>query len=113
MPYWSLFRTSLRTLGVLFILLAVRPIHAWSACSGSSPNLTAPTWDDVASCHWVAADGDTITVAPGSYTVTTPTAITKYVTILAGGAVTLIDNTCWGSTNCFTDISQSMLLITE
>src|SRR5215467_10736163 len=113
MPNGPLFRTSLRMLAVLFIVFAVPPIHAWAACSGSSPNLTAPTWDDVASCHSVAANGDTITVAPGTYTVTTSTAITKYVKILAGGAVTLTDNTCVGSTNCNLVIETSMLLITE
>src|SRR5689334_6895784 len=111
MPYGSVLRTSLRTLAVLIILFTVRPTHAWAACSGSSPNLAAPTWDDVASCHSVAANGDTITVAPGTYTVTTTTAITKYVTILGGGAVALIDNSCVGSTNCNYVIETSMLLI--
>src|SRR5215471_14366223 len=109
MPYRSVFRTSLRTLALLVIVFAVRPIHARAACSGASPNLTAPTWDDVASCHSIAANGDTITVAPGTYTVTTTTAITKFVTILGGGAVTLIDNTCVGSTNCNLVIQTSML----
>jgi len=89
----------------------VKPVEA--RCSGVSPNLTAPTWADVAACHRAAKNGDTITVAPGTYTVTTTTAITKFVTILGGGAVTLIDNTCVGSTNCNLLIQTSMLLITE
>ncbi len=66
------------------------------ACSGSSPNLTAPTWDDVGisvdNCHSIASNGDTITVTAGSYIVTTRTDITKYVIIVPSGTVTLTDN---------------------
>lgn len=68
-----------------------KPVEA--ACSGVHPNLTAPTWADVAACHRAASDGDTITVSAGSYTVTTTTSITKYVKIEASGTVTLTDNT--------------------
>lgn len=93
---------------LLFLLL---PVASFAACTGSSPNLAAPTWDDVATCHAIALDGDTITVAAGTYSVTAPTVITKYVKIVADGVVILIDNSCPSS--CFSDTSQSMLQITE
>ncbi len=63
------------------------------ACTGTSPNLTAANWADVAACHTSAAQGDKITVTTGSATVTTNTVITKYVRIICGGACTLTDNT--------------------
>src|SRR5262245_23025693 len=76
------------------------PIQLWAACSGSSPNLTAPTWADVPACQAVAANGDTITVLPGSYTATSRTNISKYVKVIATpGTVTLTDNTCAGACN--------------
>jgi hypothetical protein len=75
--------------------LLAQPAHA--ACSGSSPNLSASTWADVAVCHTLATNGDTITVSSGSYIVTTQTNITKYVKIVAGGSVTLTDNVCAGA----------------
>jgi hypothetical protein len=74
--------------GVAFL---VKPVEG--SCSGVSPNLTAPTWADVAACHRTASNGDTIAVSGGSYTVTTTTSITKYVNIVASGTVTLTDNT--------------------
>ena len=93
---------------ILFLLFALLPNRAWAACSGKSPNLTAPTWADVAACHAVASNGDTITVTAGSYTATTPTTITKYLTIVMGGMVNLTDNTCTGACDAFLiDIAES------
>ena len=86
----------------VFVTLLLWAIPASAACTGSSPNLTAPTWNDVAACHSAARDGDKITVTPGSYTVTGQTSITKFVT-LVGTGVTL-------SYNFSTD---HMLAITE
>jgi hypothetical protein len=91
-------------LQLCFVLVAAAA-PAWAACSGVSPNLTAPTWADVAACHTAASDGDTITVTAGSYTVTTQTTITKYVKIVAGGVVTLTDNT--PNTTSLIDITES------
>lgn len=94
----------------LFLFLV--PTSVWAACSGSSPNLTAPTWADVAACHTIASAGDTITVTAGSYTVTANTQITKYVKIKAGSpGVTLTDNSCGGS--CSGGTTDSMITITE
>jgi hypothetical protein len=75
-----------RSLLLLACLLSSAP--AWAACSGTSPNLTAPTWADVAACHTAAQTGDTITVSPGTYTVTAATSLNKAVT-LRGPGVTL------------------------
>lgn len=76
---------------LLILALLLVPSIAIAACSGSGPNLTAPTWNDVSACHTAAVNGDTITVTPGSYTVTTTTTLTKYVR-LVGTGVTLTDN---------------------
>jgi hypothetical protein len=76
-------------IAIVFLLLSAR---AYAACSGASPNLTASTWADLAACHAIAAQGDRITVSPGSYIVTTSTSITKNVSIAADG-VTVTDNT--------------------
>lgn len=79
----------------------------WAACSGVSPNLSAPTWADVTACHTAATSGDTITVTAGTYTVTAETDITKYVHIVMGGTVNLTDNSCTG------DCTTSMISISE
>lgn len=68
------------------------------ACTGASPNWTVANWALVQSCHDnLAVNGDTITVLAGSYSVTTPTTISKGIKLIAGaGGVTLTDNTCAG-----------------
>lgn len=71
-------------------------------------NLTAPSWSDVQRCHADAAIGDTITVNPGTYDVFEQTTLTKYVKLMAGGPVHLIDKTCNGNNS-----SVSLLHITE
>lgn len=95
MTLLSLSNIEQRLVVLMFVLSGmaffVNPVEA--SCSGVSPNLTAPTWTDVAACHRAASNGDTITVSGGSYTVTTTTSITKYVKIVASGMVTLVDNT--------------------
>ena len=95
------FRTVLRLLKPYGLQLAMglvvffhHPHPARGACTGSSPNWTAQTWADLATCHTNASNGDTITVAAGSYTVTAETDITKYVKIVMGGSVTLTDTVC-------------------
>ena len=62
-------------------------------CTGSSPNLIAPTLDDLAACHKAASNGDTITVTPGRYTYSgSKIVINKHVTVIGTG-VTITDNT--------------------
>ena len=52
--------------------------------------LTADTWADVQRVHdTVAQDGDTIRVKAGTHPATVPTTITKYVRVIADGAVTI------------------------
>jgi hypothetical protein len=62
---------------------------AWAACSGSSPNLTAPTWADVSACYQIANNGDTITVSAGTFTATSGTSLAsgKAVTLQGSGVV--------------------------
>ncbi len=72
-------------------IAAAKP--AYAACTGTSPNLTAATWADIAACHTAAAQGDKITVSTGSATVSVVTTITKYVRIICGGVCTITDNT--------------------
>ncbi len=110
MPYFSNVAQRLLILSLVLAATALLSQPAHAACSGIRPNLTAPTWADVAACHTVASNGDTITVAAGNYTVTTFTTITKYVKIVAGGTVTLTDNSCNGICQ---GASESMLSITE
>src|SRR5262245_8843544 len=93
----------------LFAILLVGRSVAWSACSGTSPNLVAPTWADVAACHTIAQNGDTITVSAGSHVATTPTTITKYVKIVPGGVVSITDNSCPGLCQ---QQAEGMLIIT-
>lgn len=53
----------------------------------------AASWNDVQTLHdSTVSNGDTIEVASGSYTVSTPVAITKAVRITCAGACTLTDN---------------------
>ncbi len=87
-----------------FILLLFAIPRIGLACTVSHPNMAASSWADVATCYTSANDGDTITVAAGSYTVTVATVITsKYVKIVAGGSVTLTDNICAGICQNITD----------
>jgi hypothetical protein len=113
MPYLSFSDIAQRLFALSAVVIAaavlVTPAHA--ACTGSSPNLIAPTWADVRACHDLASSGDTITVTAGSYTATANTTITKWVKIVAGGAVTVTDNTCSGL--CFSGPGDSMITITE
>lgn len=95
----------IHALAALLVLLWVGIAQA--ACSGSSPSLTAPTWDDVAACHTAAANGDTITVSSGSYTVTGTTTLTKFVVLTASGSVTITDNVAVPDSNSLLDITES------
>jgi hypothetical protein len=76
------------------LLIALIPSLAHAACdSGSAPTWTVNSWVSLQSCHDSVGvlNGHTITVAPGSYTVTTNTRITKAITISMVG-VHLTDN---------------------
>ena len=95
---------------LLILVLLTIAAPAWAACGGASPNLTAPTWDDVAACHTAAVNGDTITVTPGSYTTTATLAITKYVKII-GTSVTVTDNSAAGDPDA--GGGPSLITITE
>jgi hypothetical protein len=98
---------------LILFLLTLIPVASFGACTGTSPNLTAPTWADLQACHNIAHQGDTITITPGTYIapIGAFTTITKFVKIDATG-VTVIDNTCYGHTNCY-DWNEDMLAITE
>lgn len=83
---------------LLIVLLLLLASPAWAACLGSSPNLTAATWADVAACHTAASNGDTITYTGGNTTVTSgPTSFTKHVILNLSGA-TITDNVSAGAT---------------
>ena len=110
------FRTVLRLLKPYGLQLAMglvvffhHPHPARGACTGSSPNWTAQTWADLATCHTNASNGDTITVTAGTYNVTAQTTVTKYVKIIMGGTVTLTDSICTGActTTYLIDITES------
>jgi len=65
---------------------------AWAACTGSSPNWNAQAWSDVGTCISNASNGDTITIAPGTFAGTSGTGIGtdgtgKYVTLQGSGTV--------------------------
>jgi hypothetical protein len=95
MPYFLFSNRSQRLL-ILSLVLAATALFATAAdaaCTGSSPNLTAPTFDDITSCHTIAINGDTITVTPGSYTEASTISISKYVKVIGTG-VTVTDSSC-------------------
>src|SRR5205809_2563183 len=70
-------------------LISFAPAAAWAACSGSSPNLIAPTWADVSACYSIANNGDTITVNAGTFTATAITSLGRgvYVTLQGSGTM--------------------------
>jgi hypothetical protein len=91
--------------GVVFVLLL--PTTLVAQCSGASPNWVAATFDSIAACHTLAQNGDTITVAHGTYHAVAEMEITKYVHIRAEGLphtpneVFIIDDICDGAgENC-------------
>lgn len=71
---------------------------------------TAVTWAGVQRCHFLASNGDTISVTAGSYTATSPTVITKYVKIVSNGTVNIVDSVC--PTTCASGSSDSLMSIT-
>jgi hypothetical protein len=79
-------------LKALILLLLLAPALSWAACTGSSPSWTCSTWSDFKSCiesgHSECSgfqDGDTVTLAAGSYTATSTITITDPVVVSGGG----------------------------
>lgn len=56
------------------------------------PVCRAASWAQVQTCHDSSPDGTTITVAAGTYTVSAPTTLTKFVQVVADGPVTLTNH---------------------
>jgi hypothetical protein len=69
--------------GMFFLLCS----PGW-ACSGSSPNWTASSWQDIGVCAGRAASGDTITLPMGTYLANNNIHITKALTIQGAGCAT-------------------------
>src|SRR4030095_14272399 len=88
------------------------PCREWRevmACTGASPNWSS-TWGDLQDWHDNhATHGDTITVIAGDYSSSSQLLITKAISIVPGGAVSITDNLCAGS--CFSGTSDSFILI--
>ena len=96
---------------ILAQLLIATPV--WAACQGASPNLTAASANqaDVTACLAVAANGDTISVPAGGATWTSAITITKFVKLVASGAVTIVDNSPGGDPSA--GGGASLISITE
>lgn len=103
-PSWSW--TDSNTAGALPAALNISLQNNLQKCTGGSPSWTAPDFDDVDTCHFLAVDGDKITVATGSYTITLPQLWNKAVKIVAQGydisapdtpgSVTIANSVCVG-----------------
>jgi hypothetical protein len=100
-------------LSLLTAFLFATPGGAEAACTGTSPNRVAPTWNDVGinsrNCLSAVKNGDTITVSPGTYNVTTMTSVngSRYFTLKLTG-VTLQDNvTSKGNTDPLLAVTES------
>lgn len=100
----------------LALSLIVMASPAWAACSGSSPNLTAPTWADVSACYSIAKNGDTITVGAGTFTAASATALTSGVAVTLQGSGVLPAQgaaTSGGTTVVVNSTGSAVLGITE
>src|SRR6516225_7718831 len=83
-------------------------------CTAASPNhWTATSWLGLGSCVSAAKQGDTITMAPGTYTARLNEflVIPSKFLIIDGTGVTIIDDTCNG--DCYSSVDQSMVRITD
>lgn len=86
---------------IISFIMIFLPIHAWAACTGSSPTWTC-TYDtssaDIQTCINGATNGDTINITAGTTTWTSQITITKSLNLIGAGiASTIIDQTQAGA----------------